>query len=61
MKHTIKNIISAALFLGVVAFSLTSCYEQHYYHENHHHTRDWYDRHHTPPPEGVRFDVDVHH
>jgi hypothetical protein len=61
MKYTIKNIISAALFLGVVVFSLTSCYETHYYHENHHHTREWYERHHTPPPEGVRFDVDVRH
>lgn len=60
MKYTIKNIISAALFMGVVIFSLTSCYETHYYHRYHHHTRDWYDRHHTPPPAGVRFEVDVH-
>ncbi|HEY6901658.1 MAG TPA: hypothetical protein VI233_13480 [Puia sp.] len=60
MKHTIKNIISGILFVGVIVFSLTSCYETHYYHHNHHHTRGWYDRHHTPPPAGVNFELDVH-
>jgi len=60
MKHTIKNILSLALFIGVTAFALTGCYETHYYNHYHHHTREWYDRHHTPPPAGVDFNVDVH-
>jgi hypothetical protein len=60
MKHTIKNILSLVLFVGVTAFALTGCYESHYYNHYHHHTRSWYDRHHTPPPAGVDFNVDIH-
>ncbi|HXB05775.1 MAG TPA: hypothetical protein VNW04_01630 [Puia sp.] len=60
MKHTIKNLLSIALFLGVTAFALTGCYESHYYNHYHHHTREWYGRHNTPPPAGVDFSVDVH-
>jgi len=62
MKRTPKsivNIVSMLLFAGVVAFSLTSCYESNYYHQYHHHTRGWYERRHTPPPAGVNFEVDV--
>lgn len=61
MKHTIKNILSLVLFLGVTAFSLSSCYESHYYHSYHHHSRGWYDHRHQAYPSGVNFDVDVHH
>jgi len=57
--RNIVNIVSMVLFIGVVAFSLTSCYETNYYHQYHHHTRGWYDRHHTPPPAGVNFEVDI--
>ncbi|HEV3324707.1 MAG TPA: hypothetical protein VG052_03855 [Puia sp.] len=59
MKHTLKNVLSLVLFLGTVAFSLSSCYEGRYYNHYHHHTHGWYDRRHTPPPAGVRWDVDV--
>ncbi len=59
MKYSIKNTISTVLFVGITAFALTSCYETHYNHRYHHHTTDWYDRHHTPPPAGVDFNVDV--
>jgi hypothetical protein len=59
MKHTLKNILSIGLFLGVVAFSMSSCYETHYYNRYHHHTRDWYGHHNQPVPAGVNFDVDV--
>jgi len=56
----IKNILGFTLLVGVMAATLSSCYESHYYHRNHHHTRGWYDRHHTPPPAGVDFNVDIH-
>jgi hypothetical protein len=59
MKHSVKNFISIGLFFLVVSFALTSCYETHYYNHYHHHTHGWYDRHHTPPPAGVKWDVDV--
>ncbi len=59
MKHTLKNLLSAGLFLGVIAFSMSSCYETHYYNRYHHHTRDWYGHHHQPVPSGDNFDVDV--
>ena len=52
-------MVSSALFILVTAFALTSCYETHYYNHYHHHTHDWYDRHHTPPPAGVNWNVDV--
>jgi hypothetical protein len=45
--------------LIAVAFSTTGCAENHYYDTYHHHSREWYDRHHTPPPAGVNFNVDV--
>ncbi len=60
MKHTMKKWLSIGLMFGVIAFSLSSCYETHYYHHYHHHTRDWYDYHHQTPPAGVDFNVDVH-
>lgn len=60
MKHTLKNLFSIALFIGISAFALTGCYESHYYHTYHHHTRDWYGRHHTPPPAGVNWEVEIH-
>jgi len=56
----IKNILGFTFLIGVMATCFTSCYESHYYHHNHHHTRGWYDRHHTPPPAGVDFNVDIH-
>jgi hypothetical protein len=59
MKHTLKNMLSVGLFLGVIAFSLSSCYESHYYNHYHHHTQEWYGRHHQPAPAGVDFKVDV--
>lgn len=59
MKHTIKNVLSLVLFVGIVAFSLSSCYEGRYYHHYHHHTHGWYERRNVPPPAGVRWDVDV--
>lgn len=59
MKYKIKNLVSASLFIGVFAFALTGCYETHYYNHYHHHTQDWYGRHHTPPPAGVNWNVDV--
>jgi len=62
MKHTIKNVLSVALFLGTVAFALVSCYssyEGRYYHRYGHHHREWYGTHHQPEPAGVRWDVDV--
>jgi hypothetical protein len=57
-----KKIISKTnLFIcAVLMIALSGCYESHYYHRYHHHTRDWYDRHHTPPPAGVDFNIDVH-
>lgn len=59
MKQTLKNTLAAILLLGGIAFFLPGCYETHYYNHYHHHTREWYDRHHTPPPAGVDFKVDV--
>ena len=47
-------------FLGIIAITMSGCMESHYYNHYHHHTREWYDRHHTPPPAGVDFNVDVH-
>jgi hypothetical protein len=61
MKYILKNTLQLLVCLGIIAFSLSGCYESHYYHQNHYHTRGWYDNHHTPPPAGVNFDVDVHH
>lgn len=58
MKHTVSKSLGAGILFAII-FSLSSCYEGHYYHRYHHHTRDWYDRHHTPPPAGVNFDIDV--
>ena len=65
MKHTIKNVLSLALFVGTVSFALVSCYvgyEGRYYHHYHHHHRDWYSAHHQPEPAGVNWsaDVDIH-
>ncbi|HVU95234.1 MAG TPA: hypothetical protein VHE34_08425 [Puia sp.] len=60
MKKKIKNLLSLTLFIGLTVFALTGCYESHYYHQYHHHTREWYGRHHTPPPAGVDFNVDIH-
>ncbi|HEV2354014.1 MAG TPA: hypothetical protein VGR89_07215 [Puia sp.] len=59
MKHTIKGVLSIGLYLAVIAFSLSGCYEGRYYNHYHHHTHGWYDRHHQAPPPGVRWDVDV--
>lgn len=59
MKCNTKNIAGAMLLLAVMAFSLSGCYETHYYNRYHHHTREWYGRHHTPPPAGVDFNVDI--
>ncbi len=59
MKHTNRNVLSLGLFLGVIAISLSSCYEGRYYHHYHHHTHGWYESRHQPPPPGVRWDVDV--
>jgi len=59
MKSSFKKLLAGSLFLGMMALTLSGCYETHYYHQYNHHTRGWYDRHHTPPPAGVRFDVDV--
>ena len=48
----------AGLFLASFLLMLsTGCVEHNYYHRYHHHTRGWYDRHHTPPPAGVEFDI----
>jgi hypothetical protein len=60
MKQVKKNTLFAVVFLTLIAFTFSSCYESHYYHHYNHHTRGWYDRHHTPPPAGVNFDVDIH-
>jgi hypothetical protein len=60
MKHSITKMLGLAVFLLGFAFSMSGCAEQRYYDTNHHHTREWYDRHHTPPPAGVNFDVEVH-
>jgi len=57
MKY-IVNELSVLLLIAAIAF-LPGCYEGHYYHHYHHHTREWYDRHHTPPPANVDFNVDV--
>lgn len=59
MKSTVKNTFGILLFISIIAMTLTSCYETHYYNHYHHHTREWYGRHHTPPPAGVDFNVDV--
>lgn len=59
MTYKLKSFISAGVLLLAMAFSLTSCYETHYYNRYHHHTHGWYDRHHTPPPPGVNWNVDV--
>jgi hypothetical protein len=62
MKHTIKNVLSLVLFLGISTFALVSCYtgyEGTYYHRYHHHHRDWYAAHHRPEPAGVNWSVDV--
>jgi hypothetical protein len=58
MKQLLKKLAPVCLVLAM-AFSLSSCYESGYYHRYHHHTRDWYGRHHQPPPAGVDFNVDV--
>jgi hypothetical protein len=60
MKHTLRKTLGLVAFLFMVAFSMSGCAESHYYETNHHHSREWYDRHHTPPPANVNFDVDVH-
>lgn len=54
-----KKIIGSVSLLVIMLFALSGCYGTHYYHHYHHHTRDWYDRHNTPPPAGVDFNVDV--
>jgi hypothetical protein len=62
MKHTIKNVLSLALFLGTITFAFSSCYtgyEGRYYQRYHHHHRDWYAAHHRPEPAGVNWSVDV--
>lgn len=62
MKHTVKNVLSIVLFIGTVAFALTSCYvgyEGRYYHRYHHHHREWYSAHHQPEPAGVNWSADV--
>jgi hypothetical protein len=58
MKLLFKKLAPVCLVLAM-ALGLSSCYETSYYHQYHHHTRDWYGRHHTPPPAGVDFNVDV--
>jgi hypothetical protein len=62
MKHTIKNVLSLALFVGMTTFALSSCYasyEGRYYHRYHHHHREWYESRHQAPPAGVNWSVDV--
>lgn len=62
MKHTLKNVLSLTLFLGIVTFALVSCYtgyEGRYYHRYHHHHREWYEAHHQAPPPGINWNVDV--
>jgi len=59
MKQIKQHMLAIGICIGI-AFSLTGCYETHYYRHNHHHTRGWYDRHHTPPPAGVNFEVEIH-
>ncbi len=62
MKHTVKNVLSLALFAGIISFALSSCYvgyEGRYYHRYHHHHRDWYAARHRPEPAGVNWSVDV--
>ena len=53
---------SIPLFICTVLLAIlfSSCYETHYYHQYHHHTHGWYDRHHTPPPAGVNFEMEIH-
>lgn len=60
MKHTVRKTFGLIAFLFILAFSMSGCAESHYYDTYHHHSREWYDRHHTPPPANVNFDVDVH-
>lgn len=55
----LSNMLGAFLLLAFMGVAFTGCVEQHYYNRYHHHTREWYGRHHTPPPAGVNFDVDV--
>jgi hypothetical protein len=52
-------MLSFLVFLLGLACTMSGCAESHYYDTYHHHTREWYDRHHTPPPAGVNFDVEV--
>ena len=61
MKYTLRNLLGLAAFIVVVAFSISGCAESHYYNTYHHHSRGWYDSRHMPPPEGVNFDVELHH
>ncbi len=59
MKRIFLNVLTILLVITSAATILPGCVEHRYYHRYHHHTRHWYDRHHTPPPSGVNFDIDV--
>ncbi len=59
MKYAKRNILAFLVLMLGLACTMSGCAENHYYNTYHHHTREWYDRHHTPPPAGVNFDVEV--
>ncbi len=59
MKQVKKNTLAGVIILCLMAIAFSGCYETHYYHHYHHHTREWYEHRHTPPPDGVNFDIDI--
>ena len=59
MKYAKTKMLAFLVFLVGLTSMMTGCAESHYYDTYHHHSREWYDRHHTPPPAGVNFDVEV--
>lgn len=59
MKNTYRSLLVSILIVALLAFILPGCYETRYNNRYHHHSRDWYGRHHSVPPAGVNFDLDV--
>jgi hypothetical protein len=49
-----KKLLTAALAIVAIAFTMTGCIEHRYYHQNHRHSPD-YERRHQP-----RVDVNIH-
>jgi len=59
MKRIFRNVMAILLIAASSSFILSGCYESRYNQRYHHHTREWYGRHHQPPPAGINFEIDL--